>query len=212
MASSSSRIYLGLSVKLPPDQLFTLERHFLPLGKIGGFPAWLNPMALPSADELACSVNYYSFNILSHFFAELWNPNGLFAADLLHSSGRSAPCLPPGALLVCLPAGNMLKGLQNKIILNRYFIKINDASNFAVFRCQLPRQNAFYSATEALDPALVGDQPDPFHAETHAKLCAVCGCRAGKRCAKCARRHYCSREHQIIVCLFMGKPVNHFNF
>uniref|UniRef100_A0A914GXT9 MYND-type domain-containing protein n=1 Tax=Globodera rostochiensis TaxID=31243 RepID=A0A914GXT9_GLORO len=77
--------------------------------------------------------------------------------------------------------------------------KINAASNFAVFRCQLPRENAFYSVESALCPAAVGEMSDPFFdPSVFARLCVVCGCRASKRCARCARRWYCGREHQII--------------
>jgi hypothetical protein len=55
----SSSVHLGIPVKLEIDQLFTLERHYLPLGKIGGFPAWLNPIAIPKDEQLACKVCFF---------------------------------------------------------------------------------------------------------------------------------------------------------
>jgi hypothetical protein len=95
----------------------------------------------------------------------------------------------------------MFKGKLPETSLNMpVCLKINDASNFAVFRCQLSRQNDFYNPTEALNPAQVGNIPDPFYNESaYTKLCVVCGCRGGKRCAQCAKRIYCSKEHQVIV-------------
>uniref|UniRef100_A0A183CD92 MYND-type domain-containing protein n=1 Tax=Globodera pallida TaxID=36090 RepID=A0A183CD92_GLOPA len=84
--------------------------------------------------------------------------------------------------------------------------KINTASNFAVFRCQLPRENAFYSVDAALCPSAVGEMSDPFFdLSVFARLCVVCGCRASKRCARCVRRWYCGREHQIIDWNFVHK-------
>ncbi|KAL3081283.1 hypothetical protein niasHT_039760 [Heterodera trifolii] len=77
--------------------------------------------------------------------------------------------------------------------------KINAAPNFAAFRCQLSRENAFFSAESALCPSVVGEVSDPFFDPSlFARLCVVCGCRAANRCARCARRWYCGREHQII--------------
>ncbi|KAL3092360.1 hypothetical protein niasHS_007569 [Heterodera schachtii] len=77
--------------------------------------------------------------------------------------------------------------------------KINAAPNFAAFRCQLSRENAFFSAESALCPSVVGEVSDPFFDPSlFARLCVVCGCRAASRCARCARRWYCGREHQII--------------
>jgi len=75
--------------------------------------------------------------------------------------------------------------------------KINDASNFSVFRSLLPRNNPFYNSISPLDPSI--EVPDPyFNPKTYAKLCVICGCRADKKCATCKKRWYCSRQHQIL--------------
>ena len=56
--SVSSSVFLGLASKLEPDELFKLERQYLPLGKVGGFPAWLNPVTIPQSEELECLVSF----------------------------------------------------------------------------------------------------------------------------------------------------------
>lgn len=170
-STSNSPIHLGLAFELEPEQLFTLERHFLPLGKVGGFPAWLNPATVPQSAQLEC--------------ANCGSPMG-FLLQIYCTDPQD----PPHAFHRVLYVFVCRKGECSRT---------NDASNFAVFRAQLPRQNSFYSPVEALRPSLVGQVPDPFYdANIYAQLCTVCGCRAGKRCAKCSKRMYCSREHQII--------------
>lgn len=61
-SSTSSPVQMGLAVLLEPSRLYSLERHYLPLGKCGGHPAWLNPANLPSTSELACQVRFQSIN------------------------------------------------------------------------------------------------------------------------------------------------------
>eukprot|EP00047_Mylnosiga_fluctuans_P014515 m.39129 g.39129 ORF g.39129 m.39129 type:complete len:343 (+) comp5546_c0_seq2:107-1135(+) len=58
-----------------------------------------------------------------------------------------------------------------------------------VFRSQLPRENEFYSPDPPPESAIVFTPP--------ADLCAVCGCSAPSKCARCPV-HYCSRDHQSL--------------
>lgn len=172
MAASSSPIYLGLAVELKPEKLYTLERHYLPLGKIGGFPAWLNPRTIPQNEELKCPV----CGKIMAFLLQIYCTNPAESVDYAFH-----------------------RVLYMFVCRNGSCSKTNDASNVALFRCNLPKQNAYYSPVKALNPEVVGDVRDPFFsADTYAKLCVVCGCRADKRCAKCTKQNYCSREHQII--------------
>lgn len=54
----TSPVFLGLALKLESDELYKLERQYLPLGKVGGFPAWLNPVTIPQSEDLECLVSF----------------------------------------------------------------------------------------------------------------------------------------------------------
>lgn len=167
----SSPVFFGIATKLEPDQLYKLERQYLPLGKVGGFPAWLNPVTIPQSEDLECLVCHSPMA----FLLQIYCTNSSEPSHAFHRVLYLFACR---------------KGCA----------KPNDSSNFAVFRCQLPRENQFYSFNGPTPlPSTSSSSFDPFfNSETFAKLCVVCGCRAGKRCSKCSKRMYCSRNHQII--------------
>uniref|UniRef100_A0A914MAN8 MYND-type domain-containing protein n=1 Tax=Meloidogyne incognita TaxID=6306 RepID=A0A914MAN8_MELIC len=167
----SSPVFFGIATEVEPDELYKLERQYLPLGKVGGFPAWLNPVTIPQSEDLECSVCHSPMAFLLQIYCT-------------NSSE------PPHAFHRVLYLFACRKGCANP----------NDSSNFSVFRCQLPRDNQFYSFDGPTPlPSTSSASFDPFfNSETFPKLCVVCGCRAGKRCSKCSKRMYCSRNHQII--------------
>ncbi|DAZ92708.1 TPA: hypothetical protein N0F65_012833 [Lagenidium giganteum] len=57
-----------------------------------------------------------------------------------------------------------------------------------VFRCQLPRENAFYAAES--------DAPPCERSDTGVSLCALCGQRAAFTCSACHVAEYCCKAHQ----------------
>ncbi|GLD97470.1 hypothetical protein PINS_up006154 [Pythium insidiosum] len=61
-------------------------------------------------------------------------------------------------------------------------------SQARAFRCQLPRENAFYPATSGVQ--------DFVSTEQLPALCVLCGQRASFTCSACKVAQYCSKEHQ----------------
>lgn len=71
-----------------------------------------------------------------------------------------------------------------------------------VFRCQLPRENQFYSSESPSEdpenPTIV--TPERFGLKT----CAFCGGSGHLSCAKCNKVFYCSKDHQVVHWKFLG--------
>ncbi|VDO23752.1 unnamed protein product [Haemonchus placei] len=167
---SDTPVYLGFGNDLGVDNLYRLRSIFLPLGKIGGKPSWLNPQRLPTTAELQCSVCHKAMAFLIQIYATSDNdPPHAFHRALFIFICRDPECS-----------------------------KNNDASNIAVFRCCLPRSNPFYSFDGPMDPDLDGDVADPRLPEDAPSLCRICGCYASKKCAKCGVAWYCCRDHQAL--------------
>ncbi|KAK5977805.1 MYND-type domain-containing protein, partial [Trichostrongylus colubriformis] len=163
-------VYLGFGNYLEIDDLYRLRSIFLPLGKIGGKPSWLNPQYLPTTADLQCSICQKAMAFLIQIYATGDNdPPHAFHRALFIFICRDPKCS-----------------------------KINDASNIAVFRCCLPRENPFYSFDGPMDPDLDGNVADPHLPENAPSLCRICGCYASKKCGNCGVAWYCCRDHQAL--------------
>jgi pre-rRNA-processing protein TSR4 len=68
---------------------------------------------------------------------------------------------------------------------------VSAKNNFRVFRCQLPRENEFYSSQS---PDENGSTIDI--AVNKAQLCVICGSSGPLSCANCKVAAYCSKAHQ----------------
>ncbi|XP_076320723.1 programmed cell death protein 2-like isoform X2 [Tachypleus tridentatus] len=71
----------------------------------------------------------------------------------------------------------------------------NSNLNFKVFRCQLPRKNKFYDYDP---PNETKENLKKWSVDKFLILCDVCGCLGDKRCGRCHKKNYCSKEHQIL--------------
>lgn len=163
-------VYLGFGEELEPENLYRLRSQFLPLGKVGGKPSWLNPKNIPTSAQLECKVCQKAMCFLVQVYATgNDDPDYSFHRTLFVFVCKNPACS-----------------------------KANDASNLAVFRCGLPRENDFYSNEGPMDPDLDGDVPDPRYPSDAPHLCRICGCYASKKCAKCGEAWYCCRDHQAL--------------
>ncbi|KAG2454853.1 hypothetical protein HYH02_000685 [Chlamydomonas schloesseri] len=113
-----------------PEKPLLLLRHRFP-SKVGGRPAWLDPVRLPSRDMLTCKASGKPLDFLLQVYAPVdANPEeGFHRALFLFISPEGSRLKEPGAV--------------------------------RLFRCQIPRHNAFYSS----DPPRDKDKyPNPLPA------------------------------------------------
>ncbi|GMT20573.1 hypothetical protein PFISCL1PPCAC_11870, partial [Pristionchus fissidentatus] len=177
-------VYLGFAAPYDVDDLYRLSSCYLPLGKVGGKPAWLNPVHVPKSEEMVCKSCSKPLCFLLQVYATGEN-------DAPHSFHRTL------YIFVCRdPACS----------------KTNDSSNLVAFRCCVPRVNAWYGEDGPLDADLICENEMPPPPTDAPSLCRVCGCYASKKCAKCGDAWYCSREHQAFDWKFghrsaCGQPV-----
>lgn len=144
-----------------------LLSHFFP-SKVGSKPAWLALKPVPKDDALKCGKCGKVCVFLLQVYAPVED-----VATCFHRTVFVFVCADPG----CCNA--------------------NDSSNFVVLRCQLPKDNAFYSSEPPDDSQFDANEPNPS-ADKLQDLCCVCGIAGPKRCAKCHTAAYCSKEHQAL--------------
>lgn len=137
--------------------------------KIGGRPSWLHLSSLPTPESLLCKNCSKPTIFLLQIYAPLDEKPSCFHRTLFLFVCRDPACS-----------------------------QTDDASNFLVFRSQLPRTNPFYSfAPPEYDTKKV--DVSAFHdASEYQTLCVVCGCSGTKSCSGCRERNFCSKEHQKV--------------
>ncbi|CAD5208208.1 unnamed protein product [Bursaphelenchus xylophilus] len=167
---SNRLVYLGLPKKIEPNRRFHLKSIYLPIGKIGGKPSWLNPTTVPKATEVQCEICEKPMALVVQVYAT--DP-----ADHEHAFHRYL------YVFVCR---------------NPECSKLNNSSNLKVLRCQLPRENDFYSGESRLVPGEEEVEDPFFNEKAFNKTCSTCGLKAASRCSKCDKAWYCGRDHQIL--------------
>ncbi|KAK1354675.1 Programmed cell death protein 2 [Heracleum sosnowskyi] len=134
----------------------------------GGFPAWLDPINLPSGTSTICGICGDPLQFLIQVYAPS-EKESTFHRTLFIFMCPSMKCL--------------LEDQHEQ----RKHPSNNPSRSVKVFRCQLPRSNKFY-ASEALDHN---------DGKVKAALCSWCktwkGCSV---CVNCRSACYCSKKHQ----------------
>ncbi|XP_021812863.1 programmed cell death protein 2-like isoform X2 [Prunus avium] len=163
-------VVLGFVKK--PKKARSLLRHFFP-SKAGGVPAWLDPENLPSGRSCFCDICDEPLQ----FVLQVYAPEEKQSA--FHRTLFVFMCTS----MVCLRRDQheQWKCHQDK-----------PSRSVKVFRCQLPRDNPFYSS----EPPKKDSTDLPLKAG--AALCNWCGSWKGiKRCTGCRRALYCSEKHWV---------------
>lgn len=165
-------VILGFLEK--PEHEWSLLRQQFPC-KAGGVPAWLDPDNLPSGRSCVCDFCGEPLQFLLQVYAPLVEKESAFHRVLLVFMCLSMNCL------------NRDQHEQWK----RH--PENPSRSVKVFRCQLPRDNSFYSSEPP--KGIKTDKP----LTTGASLCNWCGAWKGdKFCSSCKSVRYCSQKHQAM--------------
>ena len=197
-------VELGLLEK--PENPALLTSPYFPT-KVGGKPAWLDPVNLPPSEQLTCQHCGKPCVLLLQLYAPLSDDPAVFHRSLFVFMCKESACH-----------------------------QLGNAKPFRVFRCNLAKDNPFYYSEERCEsgssgndddsdvvgdvrstgPTVESDIQDTYEEGSDVALssaeldgsidsvldqpplCQVCGCMAPKHCGKCKMVNYCSRDHQLV--------------
>ncbi|KAI9095367.1 hypothetical protein K1719_026401 [Acacia pycnantha] len=163
-------ITLGFVEK--PKNKRCLQRQYFP-SKAGGGPAWLDPVNIPSGRSCMCDICGEPLQFLLQVYAPT-EKESTFHRMLFVFMCPSMKCL-------LRDQHEQWKRHPNK-----------PSRSVKVFRCQLPRDNTFYSSERPKYDE--SDKP----VGNGAALCDWCGTWKGdKLCSSCRQVRYCSDKHQV---------------
>uniref|UniRef100_A0A0D9Z620 MYND-type domain-containing protein n=1 Tax=Oryza glumipatula TaxID=40148 RepID=A0A0D9Z620_9ORYZ len=167
-----AEVTLGFLEK--PKHPGLLLRHLFP-SKAGGIPAWLDPVNLPSGNSRCCGFCGEPLQFVLQIYAPIEDNAASFHRTLFMFMCPSMACL-------LRDQHDQWKHRQG-----------NPCRSVKVFRCQLPRSNAFYSS----EPPKHNDSDKPLC--PGAPVCHWCGTWKGdKICSSCKKARYCSEKHQTL--------------
>ncbi len=155
-----------------------LQRHQFP-SKVGGAPAWLDPVNIPEGDQTRCGACGNPLGFLLQVYAPLREEGGGLdqREDVFHRTLFVFVCQN----MACLQQDQHLQYERSSQSLCR---------SVRVFRSQLPRRNPFYSYQP---PSGLQDSSSC----EGAPLCTWCGTwKANIVCGVCRQERYCCGIHQ----------------
>ncbi|KAG7333943.1 hypothetical protein KOW79_002350 [Hemibagrus wyckioides] len=158
-------VVLGFLEEAEPWQLASAQFP----SKVGGRPAWLSQLNLPSAAELECEKCQHPTVFLLQVYAPIAGQERSFHRTLYVFCCKTPACYTA-----------------------------NDNRCFKVFRSQLPRKNDFYPYDPPPDEEPAAGADDERVLGSGVKLCRLCGCAGHKACSRCHKVTYCCKEHQAI--------------
>ncbi|XP_053357991.1 programmed cell death protein 2 isoform X1 [Clarias gariepinus] len=135
--------------------------------KVGGKPAWLSLLNLPTVAELVCETCQLPTVFLLQVYAPIVGQERSFHRTLYVFCCKTPACYTA-----------------------------NDNRCFKVYRSQLPRKNDFYPYDPPSDEEPAARADDECVLGSGVKLCRLCGCAGHKACSRCHTVTYCSKEHQ----------------
>ncbi|GAA6111087.1 programmed cell death protein 2 [Tachysurus ichikawai] len=153
---------------LEEAEAWQLKSAQLP-SKVGGRPAWLLQVNLPTAADLVCEKCQLPTAFLLQVYAPIVGQERSFHRTLYVFCCKTPACHTA-----------------------------NDPRCFKVFRSQLPRKNDFYPYDPPPDEKPAACADDEHILGSGVKLCRLCGCAGHKACSRCHTVTYCSKEHQTI--------------
>lgn len=146
-----------------PEAPQHLQSYFFP-SKVGGKPAWLDPLRLPSAAELHCPECGDPLAFLLQLYASLDERDDAFHRTLFVFICRRGPCL-----------------------------RVGSHGSIRVVRAQMPRYNDFYSSHPPQDvEARAAEGKVPMAGAKQCAVCGLLGSSQCGRCQQasyCSRLH-----------------------
>ena len=173
---SDDELMVTLGFVQAVDEEWKMARQQFPC-KVGGTPAWLDPVKIPEGESTQCGICSNPLQFLVQVYAPIGVDDSAYREEVFHRSVF---------LFVCPDMACLQQDQHHQ----RKKSPEKPCRSVKVFRSQLPRTNRFYSyepPTEGSLPALKG-----------VPVCTWCGTwKATSRCGGCKQVRYCSRTHQL---------------
>lgn len=174
--SDDEELMVTLGFVQAVEEPWKMARQHFPC-KIGGTPAWLDPINIPEGDNTQCGICDNPLGFLMQVYAPIGIDDVGYREEVFHRSLFLFVC--PNMACLQQDQHHQLKKSPER-----------PCRSVKVFRSQLPRTNRFYD----YDPPSRDSSP----ATEAVPVCTWCGAwKATSVCGGCKQARYCSRVHQL---------------